>query len=300
MQTATITDMTGYFQRFSTDKACREYLEEKFWRNGPVCPYCGNTKNIYVYKTRHLHKCSDCSKQFTIKTGTIFADSRLPLHKIFLAYYLISIHKKGISSTQLGRSLGISQKSAWYLAQKIRDGFKRIKKKKLTNVVEVDETYVGGKMKGGKRGRGSENKTPVFGMLERNGQLIIMPVKDTKRKTLEPLILLNVKAGSYIMSDEWWAYTKLYKLYKHDVVKHKEKEYVRGNVHVNSLEGAWSLLKRSIRGVYHRPSAKHLEKYCDEFAFKYNTRKDDDFKRFEKAIILSNNNTIKQKQITDE
>lgn len=297
MKYAQVTDMTGYFQKFSTDEDCRKYLVEKFWPDGPVCPYCGNKKNIYVYKSRRLHKCSNCTKQFTIKTGTIFADSRLPLHKIFLAYYLISINKKGISSTQLGRSLGISQKSAWYLAQKIRDGFKRVKPKKLTKVVEVDETYVGGKMKGGKRGRGSENKTPVFGMLERNGQLIITPVKDTKRRTLEPLILLNVKKGSYIMSDEWWAYTKLFRFYRHSVVKHREKEYVRGNVHVNSLEGAWSLLKRSIRGVYHRPSAKHLGKYCDEFAFKYNTRKDNDFDRFEKAIKLSKHQ-IKQKQIT--
>ena len=290
-------DMTGYFLRFSTDEACREYLVNKFWKNGPVCPYCKNTDKIYVYKSRpHLHKCSDCKKQFSITTATIFADSNLPLHKIFLAYYLISINKKGISSTQLGRLLGISQKAAWYLAHKIRGGLKRTAKTKLTETVEVDETYVGGKHRG-KRGRGSQNKTPVFGMLERYGELIIMPVPDTKRKTLEPIILLNVKKGSYIMSDEWWAYTKLYRKYKHDFIKHGEKEYVRGNVHVNSLEGAWSLLKRSIRGVYHRPSRKHLARYCDEFAFKYNTRKDTDFVRFEKAIACSKTQ-VKQKQIT--
>ena len=214
-----------------------------------------------------------------------------------MAYYLISINKKGISSTHLARALGISQKSAWYLAHKIRCGFKRMNKvKRLSNTVEVDETYVGGKSKG-KRGRGAENKTPVFGMLERKGTLIIQPVPDTKRRTLEPLIYLNVKKGSYIMSDEWWAYTKLYKNFKRGVVNHGTKEYVRGEVHVNSLEGAWSLLKRSIRGIYHCPSKKHLDKYCEEFAFKYNTRKDDDYKRFEKAILLSRIKT-NQKNIT--
>lgn len=287
-KTSSFTDMTGYFQKFSTDEACREYLINKHWKNGPVCPYCKNTEKIYAYKSRqHVHKCSDCERQFTITTGTIFADSNLPLHKIFLAYYLISTHKKGISSTQMGRLLGISQKAAWYLCHKIRCSFKRTETKKLSNIVEVDETYVGGKKKG-KRGRGSENKTPVFGMLQRDGELIIMPVTDTKRKTLEPLILMNVKGGTYIMSDEWWAYTKLYQNYKHAFIKHGEKEYVRGIVHVNSLEGAWSLLKRSIRGVYHRPSRKHLGKYCDEFQFKYNTRKQSDFERFEKAISMSN------------
>jgi transposase-like protein len=298
MATTTVTDMTGYFQRFSTDKACRDYLIDKFWKNGPICPYCKNDQKIYVYKSRNLHKCAECKKQFSVTTGTIFADSNLPLHKIFLAYYLISINKKGISSTQMGRLLGISQKAAWYLSHKIRNSLQRNTRKKITGTVEVDETYVGGKMKGGKRGRGSENKTPVFGMLQRNGELIIMPVPDAKRKTLQPLILLNVKKGSRIMSDEWWAYTKLYRDYTHQFVKHKEKEYVRGNIHVNSLEGAWSLLKRSIRGVYHRPSRKHLAKYCDEFQFKYNTRDITDFDRFEKAIARSNI-SIKQKSITE-
>ena len=292
-----ITDMTGYFRNFSTDEACKEYLINKFWANGPVCPYCKNTKKIYVYKSRDLHKCSECKKQFKVTTGTIFADSNIPLHKLFLAYYLIAINKKGVSSTQIGRALNISQKSAWYLAQKIRSSFKRTDTKKLATTVEVDETYVGGKRRGAKRGRSTQFKTPVFGMLERKGELVIMPVPDAKRKTLEPIILLNVKQGARIMSDEWWAYTKMYKNYKHQVVKHKEKEYARGVVHVNSLEGAWSLLKRSIRGVYHRPSRKHLAKYCDEFAFKYNTRTDNDFTRFEKAIALSNIR-VKQKEIS--
>src|SRR5258708_4389056 len=146
---AETTGLIGYFRKFSTDEACRGYLISKFWKNGPVCPYCGNKKKIYVYKSRNLHKCSKCKKQFTITTGTIFADTNLPLHKIFLAYYLISANKKGISSTHLGRMLGISQKAAWYLSHKIRSSFKRIAKKdSLSKIIEVDETYIGGKGKG--------------------------------------------------------------------------------------------------------------------------------------------------------
>lgn len=293
----TVTDMTGYFEKFSTDKACREYLVSKFWKNGPICPYCKNTEKIYVYKSRNIHKCSKCNSQFTVITNTIFADSKVPLRKSFLAYYLISTSKKGMSGPQLGRLLGVSTKTAHYLYRKFRVSLANIKKQKLSKVVEVDETYVGGKMKRGKRGRGSENKTPVFGMIQRGGELIIMPVPDTKRKTLEPIIHRHVKKGSHIMSDEWWAYTKLSRDYKHETVNHKRKEYVRGNVHTNSIEGAWSLFKNALRGTHHRPSKKHLAKYCDEFMFRFNTRHNTDFARFEKAIALSNLR-IKQKHLT--
>lgn len=294
-----IADMTGYFRNFSTDEDCRKYLINKFWKNGPICPYCKNSEKIYAYKTRPVHKCPECKNQFTITTGTIFANSRIPLHKLFLAYYLISINKKGVSSTQLARALGISQKAAWYLAHKIRSGLKRTSTKKLSKTVEVDETYVGGRKRGFKyRGRSTENKTPVFGMLERKGELIIMPVIDTKRKTLEPIILGYVEKGTKVMSDEWWAYTKLARYYEHEMVKHRAREYVRGNVHTNSIEGAWSLLKKAINGTHHRPSRKHLGKYCDEFAFKYNTRNDKDFVRFEKAIATSKK-LIHQKHITN-
>jgi transposase-like protein len=293
-----ITDMTAYFRNFSTDEDCRRYLVNKFWKNGPVCPYCKNEAKIYAYKSRPIYKCSVCHNQFSVTTGTIFANSRLPLHKLFLAYYLISINKKGISSCALGRSLGISQKSAWYLAQKIRSSFKRIAKGKLRNTVEVDETYVGGRKHGWKyKGRSTESKTPIFGMLERKGELIIMPVVDTKRRTLEPLIIGYVEKGTRIMSDEWWAYTELKRFYDHKTVKHKAREYVRGPIHTNGIEGAWSQLKKAINGTHHRPSRKYLAKYCNEFMFKFNNRKDPDFTRFEKAISQCKI-SITQKQLT--
>lgn len=279
-------DFYSFIEKFPDEQSCRDYLELRLWKNKPVCFHCGNDEQIYRYKDGKHFKCPACLKQFQVTTGTVFQNSNLPLRKWFLAIYLIGTNKKGISSIQLSKALGITQKSAWHIAHKIRIMLSQGNEKMLSNVVECDETYIGGKKKG-KRGRGSENKTPVFGMLQRGGRLIITPVEDTKRKTIEPIIHASVKRGTQIMTDEWWAYSQLDKYFKHGVVKHKVKEYVSGDIHVNSLEGAWSLLKRSIRGVYHRPSKKHLEKYCAEFQFKYNTRKDTEQLRFGKAISKS-------------
>lgn len=188
-------------------------------------------------------------------------------------------------------------KSAWYLLHKIR----YMKKKHassnlLSGIVEVDETYYGGR-KRGKRGRGSENKAPIFGLVQRGGRLSITLVKDTKRKTLEPIIHKRVKMGSHIMSDEWWAYSKLSKDYKHNVVNHGIKEYVVGRTYTNTIEGAWSHLKRSIMGTYHRPSKKHLDKYCAEFEFNYNTRNNPPEVKFKK-IIDKNLIRVSYKDIT--
>lgn len=292
----------AFFEKFPDDLSCRKYLESKLWKNGkPVCPHCKHIDKIYRYSNGKLFKCGNkkCGKQFQVTTDTIYENSNLPLQKWFLAMYLLSTHKKGMSSIQLSKALGITQKSAWYLAHKIRYMLLyKTPQKPLHEIVEVDETYVGGKGKrGSKRGRGSQNKTPVFGMLQRKGQLIITPVPDTKRKTLEPLILKSVNKGTLIMSDEWWAYRRLEKYYRHSTVNHGTKEYVRGNVHVNSLEGAWSLLKRSFRGIYHRPSKKHLDKYCAEFQFKYNSRHLGEISRFNIVAEKSNNLRIRHKDI---
>jgi len=280
-------DYANFFKMFPNDQCCRDYLAAIIWKNGePVCPHCGSVEKIYRYKNNRTFKCAACMRQFQVTTHTIFESSNLTLQKWFLAYYLISTNKKGISSIQLSKALTITQKTAWIIAHKIR-AILECKSGQLDGVVECDETYVGGRKKG-KRGRGSPNKTPVFGMLQRNGKLIIMPVENAKRVTLEPIIRKYVKKGTRVMSDEWWAYKKLSPDYKHETVNHGSKEYVRGDVHVNSLEGAWSLLKRSFRGIYHRPSRKYLDKYCAEFQFKYNTRKDSERERFDKAIKGSN------------
>ncbi len=228
-------------------------------------------------------------RQFQVTTGTIYENSNLPLRTWFLTFYILSVSKKGISSIELSKTLGITQKSAWYLLHKIRymlehsDG-----RKPMTGIVEADETYIGGKKRGGKRGRGAENKVPVFGIVQRKNDIYIVPVKNARRKTLEPIIHERVRAGTHIMTDEWTAYRGLYKNYEHEVVNHGRREYVRGLVHTNSLEGAWSHLKRTLLGTYHRPSREHLSKYCAEFQFNYNTRKYLPERKFRKSISLTN------------
>ena len=279
-----------FYKQFPDEDACRKYLEKRFWNDIPRCPHCGNTQKIYRHNDGKLFRCghAQCGKQFKVTTGTIYENSNLPLQKWFLTFYLFAMTKKGISSIELSKIIGTTQKTAWHLLHKTRIMFDRQESNnQLHGTVEVDETYVGGKKKGGKRGRGSENKTPVFGAVQRKGRLLITPVKDAKRKTLEPIIYEQVKKGSRIDSDEWGAYTKLCLDYLHEVVKHKEHEYVRGDVHTNTIEGAWSHLKRCIVGIYHRPSKEHLAKYCAEFQFNYNTRNDVPEIKFKKTIDKS-------------
>lgn len=250
-----------FFKQFPDEESCRRYLEKRRWNNAPVCPHCGNSLKIYRYKNGKTFKCARCGKQFKVTTGTIYENSNIPLQKWFLAFYLISLSKKGINSIELSKTIGVTQKTAWYLLYKIRYMLEhRNSGNQLCGTVEVDETYVGGKRKG-KRGRGSENKTPIFGAVQRKGRLSITPVENTKRKTLEPIIHKRIKGGSHIMSDEWWAYNRLDKDYKHSVVKHRCREYVHGDVYTNTIEGVWAHLKRSLMGTYHRASKEHISKY---------------------------------------
>ena len=280
-----------YFHKFiPDDQACRRLLEQRFWNNVPTCPYCGNKQKIYRYKNGKLFKCAHCQKQFQVTTGTIYEKSNIPLQKWLLTFYVLSASKKGISSCELAKIIGVTQKSAWYLLQKIRFMHCHAEKKQLQNICECDETYIGGRHKG-KRGRGTD-KAPVFGIVERKGAIAITPVANTKRKTLDPIIRKRVKPGSQIMSDEWPAYRKLHDVYAHEIVKHKRKEYARGVVHTNTIEGAWSHLKRTLLGTYHRPSKKHLDKYCAEFEFNYNTRDSLPETKFQ-TIIQRNNIRVK-------
>lgn len=273
-----------FFKQFPDESACRKYLEQRLWKDTPVCPYCGDSQKIYRYKNGKTFKCACCKKQFQVTTGTIYENSNIPLQKWFLTFYLISVSKKGISSIELSKVLGVTQKTAWYLLHKISYMLQnKESNNQLQGTVELDETYVGGKHKG-KRGRGSENKTPVFGAVQRKGKLKITPVSNAKRKTLEPIIQKVVKNGTHIMTDEWPAYRLLNKDYIHEFVRHHNKEYVRGEIHTNTLEGAWSHLKRSIMGTYHRPSKQHLAKYCAEFQFNYNTRRHTPINKFNQTI----------------
>lgn len=213
-----------FLEVFSTEEACRDYLTKIIWKNGEYCPHCGS-KKIYHFSNGKIHKCAHCRKQFSITVGTIFEDSKVPLKKWFMAIYLLTCHKKGISSLQLSRDLGVTQKTAWFMLQRLRYAMQTQEfTKPLDGIVEIDETYVGGserfkhKNKKTMYSQGGNGKIPVLGMQQRDG------------------------------------------------------EYGRGNVTTNHIEGVFSHFKRTIRGIYHFASKKHLQKYISMFCFRWNTR----------------------------
>jgi transposase-like protein len=276
--------IVDFLKRFPDEESCISYLIQARWDDKPVCPHCESDRKIYKIKGGRILTCADCRKQFTVKVGTIFEDSALPLQKWFMAIYILTAHKKGISSLQLSRDINVTQKTAWFMLHRIRYAVKvKSFDKPLMGTIEADETYVGGK-KHGTRGRGSENKTPVFGMIQRKGDVRCMPVKEVDAKTLQGIIGDHVGLGSVVMTDEWRAYNGLCIDYTHKRIGHLKKQYVKGGTHTQNIEGFWSQMKRGINGIYHAVSPKHLERYCDEFSYKHNTRKVNDSQRFASAL----------------
>lgn len=275
---------------FKDEKTCTDYLASMRWDGNVCCPHCGNDK---VYTTDRGYKCADktCHKKFSVTVGTVFEGSKIKLSLWFAAVYLATAHKKGISSLQLSRDLGVTQKTAWFMLHRIREMLNINAPELLSGTTQVDETFIGGKNKNrhsdkkveNSQGRSVKDKTPVFGMLN-NGQVQTEVVKDTKASTLKPIIYSMVQKGSIVVSDEWNAYNGLNKDFKHEVLKHNDNEFVKGGFHTNSIEGFWSLLKRGIFGIYHSVSPKHLNRYCDEFSYRYNTRTIADTDRFSESL----------------
>jgi transposase-like protein len=284
-----IMNLIDFYRRFPTEESCREYLKNERFPDGKVaCPKCGSMEKIYSMADGKRYKCGNkgCFHIFTITVGTIFEASHIPLQKWFLAIYVVSAHKKGISSLQLHRDIGVMQKSAWFMLHRIRYMLANgVSAQLMKGTVEIDETYVGGKTHGKGSGYMQGNKTPVFGMIERNGELRTEVVKHADGKTLKPIIRENVSRDAVLMSDEFGGYKDLNKEYKdHKIVIHSKKQYVKGIAHTNTIEGFWSLLKRGIFGIYHYVSPEHLQAYCDEFEYRYNTRKIEDGQRFKKVL----------------
>ncbi len=293
-QFKTLFDLLTFF---NDEQVCRDYLANIRWSGKPVCPYCKHDK-VFKFTNGKVYKCAECKKQFSVRVGTIFEDSKIPLQKWFAAIYLISSHKKGISSLQLHRDLGVTQKTAWFMLHRVRHGYGlKPQTEKLTGVVEADETFIGGKEKNkhkSKRtefvqGRSTAKKTPVAGVVERGGELRLRVVKDTSGYSLQPFLIGNVAFGASLNTDEWMGYNRLGGIYKHQFIQHKTDEYVRGDVHTQNIENVWSQLKRSIYGCYHSVSVKHLQAYCNESAFRFNTRTKTEDGRFD--IMLSNINS---------
>lgn len=259
---------------FPDDKACLAFMWANRYGDLKTCPKCQKEAKFYPVTKRKCYSCQWCSFQIHPLAFTIFHKSDTPLKTWFYAIFLFANSKNGVSAKELQRQLGVTYKCAWRMAYKIRllmspEG----RGPKLFKIVEVDETYIGGRARG-KTGRGASNKTTVFGLLQRNGRLRAGVVPDVKEATLLPLIKKNVEESSTIMSDEFLSYRNLrqHKFF-HKTVNHSEKEYARYNVHVNSLEGFWSQLKRSLNGTYHAVSPKHLNHYVDEFSYRYSKRK---------------------------
>jgi len=285
--------------RFATDEAARGYLEEIRWPDGVVCPHCKNAdqKRIWEIKASStakiragLYQCAECKKQFTVTVGTIFEDSHIPLRKWLVAWYLLCSSKKGISSLQIQRMLGLgSYRTALFMMHRIRYSLAHpVFTKQLTGTVEMDETFIGGKVSGKGTGGHAPNKTCVVSLVERGGDARSMVMKRVTAENLHRAIREHVEVGSTVCTDELPAYRNMPKIFTHKAVKHSAKEYVRKEgafkVHTNTAESKFSLLKRGIIGTFHQVSKKHLPLYLAEFDHRFNHRKDTDGERTVSAI----------------
>ncbi len=247
------------------------------WAGGAFCPLCGSTR-VYHFADKRTHKCGDCRKRFSIKVGTIFQDSKIELRKWMLAVWMITSHKKGIASTTLARDLGVTQKTAWFMLQRLRYAARTQSfNAPLAGEVEIDETYVGGKAANRHKGDpknspGTGGKTAVIGAISRGGMAVATVIDRTDTATLDAFAHAVIDPSATVSTDEHSGYRHLGRTFKHGVVRHSGGEYVSGAFHTNSIEGFWSLLKRQIIGIHHFVSPKHLNRYVGEVTWRFNLR----------------------------
>jgi len=265
-------NLVDLIERFGTENECRKYLEELRWPDGVTCPRCGSDAISRIY-ARHQYDCNICRYQFSVTSGTMLHDSHLPLWKWFLTVYMMIESKKGVSANQVKRTIGVAYKTAWYLCHRIRAAMEKAREWNLDDIVEADETYVGGKTRGEGHGY-TGNKAIVAVAVERDGAARLKVIPDRTRTTLHAFLdeCVDEKARA-IYTDEWEAYRGIEtETTRHETVNHSKEEWVRGDVHTNTAESVWSLLKRSIIGAYHHVSHKHLDRYLDELEWRFGNR----------------------------
>ncbi|MBI2255277.1 MAG: IS1595 family transposase [Proteobacteria bacterium] len=280
-----MTDLTNPI--YNDETAAREHLEAIRWVDGVSCPLCGGLDRVKALGGTSMgdgwYHCGDCRRKFTVRTGTIYERSHIPLYKWVLATHLMSASKKGMSAHQLHRMLGITYKSAWFMAMRIREAMRPLNSSEPMGgsgkVVEADETYIGGKetnkhVSKRKRGNlGGKGKEVAFALVERGGKVRSFHVADVTGKTLRPILVTQISRDTTLITDEAGQYRNVGKEFAdHQKVNHGIDEYVRGEAHTNTVEGYFSILKRSINGTYHHVSSEHLKRYLGEFDFRYNTR----------------------------
>lgn len=277
-----------FIKEYPTDESCLDKIMEMKYGPSPECPGCGEKTKFHRMTKRRGYSCQLCGYHIYPCVGTPFEKSRTSLQKWFFAMFLFTASKNGVSAKELERQLTVTYKTAWRIAHELRKLMANADDHgPLSGHIEIDETYIGGKKPKikGFTGRGAKGKTIVFGMLERNGSVRAGPVPNASGKVLAPIIMKNVQRGSVVSSDEWGAYYSLAKWgYTHGKVLHRKKQYVSGIHHVNSLEGYWSQLKRSIRGTHVHVSPKHLWKYVSEFSYRYNMRKESSATMFQDLV----------------
>lgn len=287
-----VKSFAEFMQKFGTEEKCMEFLIEKIWEGIPTCPHCGCTKSYKIEGGKRF-KCANnqCYKKYRVTVGTIFESSNIPLTKWFHAMYVLTAHKKGISSVQLAKDIGVTQKTSWFILHRIREALREKGSILLKNDVQVDETYMGGKEKNKHKNKKAKTlaeaaalKTPVVGMRETNGLVVAKVMPWITKKNISNLINEHFDKDCKLITDSAPVYYNIGQRYNHTIINHSEGIYNFDGYHTNGIENFWSQLKRGIYGIYHQISPKHLQRYCDEFTYRYNSRKIKDGDRFMDAI----------------